>query len=354
MNKFVLLAVVLWLMGGSIPAAMALEVQGLYEAEVRVVGQGAADRREGARAALSEVLVKVTGDGAAPTGAALAPLVSQAEQIMQQFQYRSLPGRSRRAGAETAGQLLWVRFDKRVIDRRLYEAGLPVWGRNRPATVVWLAVEERGRRLMVGGDQRRDLQAVVMNEGQRRGLPIIVPLWDLQDQAALRVVDVWGNFAEPVRKASERYESEAVLLGRVNAVATRWQAHWTLYQGGTGLSWDSAGASPAQAIAAGVSGAADELAQRFAIASAPGVEDVISLAVAGVETLDGYARVTRYLQALDAVSDVQVEQLIGDAVVYRIRVRGHPQALRQTLALGRVLTALPELDDPVWQYRLLR
>src|SRR3569623_1002296 len=116
-------------------AAPALELTDLYSAEVPVADQRAAARTDAARAALAEVLVKVTGDAAAPTHPALQPLLKQAEQLLQSYQYRE-PRRQRGA----------------VVGRELRPRGRQsAYISGRPAGVGRQSVATRG----VAGGRRR-------------------------------------------------------------------------------------------------------------------------------------------------------------------------------------------------------
>src|SRR3569623_2119512 len=186
-------------------AAPALELTDLYSAEVPVADQRAAARTDAARAALAEVLVKVTGAAAAPTHPALQPLLKQAEQLLQSYQYRATPGAS-------AAQSLAASFDREAVKQRIYQAGLPVWGGNRSQLVVLLAAAN--------------------DEALRRGRPVILPQPESQDAPA-RVNDVWAQTLDPVLRASARYRADGVLLARISqAGPDRWRSRWLLRQAG--------------------------------------------------------------------------------------------------------------------------
>ena len=150
-------------------AAPTAEVAGLYEAEVPVTGQNALERVAAIRSALEEVLVKVSGKADVAQLPQLEPLLSQADQWVQRYQYRAAPPGGGPPSPPLA-QLLWMSFDRETINQRLYEAGIPVWGINRPSTLLWLAVDEGGERYLLGGDNRPDLQAMVNTDARRAGV----------------------------------------------------------------------------------------------------------------------------------------------------------------------------------------
>ena len=269
-------------------------------------------------------------------------MLTEAEQWVQRYQYRSIPSSGTATpSTEVPSQLLWESFDRQTINQHLYDAGIPVWGVNRPATLLWLAIENGGDRYLVGGDNSPDIQTSVNDQAHRRGLPLNIPLLDLQDQGALAVADVWGDFSDMIFKASARYQSDAILVGRVYAVAAgQWQSHWTLYHRDSVTSWESGQGSQDAAIAAGIDGATAEFVKRYALKLTPGVGNTVLLSIENINSLADYARVTKYLQSLDPVADAQVEQVEGSNASFLIKVRGQISGLIQTIALGNTLVAV--------------
>ena len=108
--------------------SLALTRAELYQATVPVADRSEASQAAAFEAALKIVLVRVTGRRAAEEDPALAPLVANARRYVQQ--YRAAPDNQ-----------LWVAFDSAAIDRWLTQNDQPIWGRERPSTYVWLAVQ---------------------------------------------------------------------------------------------------------------------------------------------------------------------------------------------------------------------
>lgn len=323
-------------------AARAVEVPGLYEAEVPVTGQSAAERVTASRTALEDVLVKVSGNTEIAQNPQIEPLLTQAEQWVQRYQYRTISSSgSAMTSTEAPTQQLWESFDRKTINQHLYDAGVSVWGVNRPATLLWLAIDNGRDRYLVGGDNSPEIQAMVNDQADRRGLPLNVPLLDLQDQGALAVADVWGDFSDVINKASARYQPDAILVGRVSAVAAgQWQSHWTLYHRGSVTSWDSGPGSQDAAIAAGIAGATADFVKLYALKLTPGVGNTVLLSIENINSLADYARVSQYLNSLDPVADAQVEKVEGSNASFLIKVRGQISGLIQTIALGKTLEAV--------------
>jgi hypothetical protein len=341
--------------------AHAAEVEGLYETEVLVTSQGRDERNVAIRMALDEVLVRVSGDRSTPRLDALQGLYRRSLQLVQQYRYRALPRGEVLSGDQPGGmsQVLWVSFDAAAIDQALRKASVPLWGQVRPATLVWVVVEDGGVRSLMGADTLSQSKQVMQQQAELRGLPLFVPLWDLEDQVALRFTDVWGNFQDAILRASARYATEAVLVGRLyRQTGDIWESRWTLYQGGETAHWSLSSPSQNEVLSAGVDGAADHLGRRFARVFDESQSGRVKVVVKDLRTLEDYARTTQFLQSLDVVTAIQVESVVGETMTFDLQVRGNSEGLAQTIGFGRTLANVPAvinvdgidgLQTPSWE-----
>lgn len=336
-----LLFLALYGLSGAVLAAVRADA--LYEAEVEVSGQGVEQRTEAIRSALTEVLVKVSGDRGAPLVLANAGLLEQATQFVQQFQYRAV-AKPAQAGLPPAPEpRLWVRFDQGAVDKALRQQGLRVWGEVRPATLLWVALEEDGGRYLAGVDAMHETPSVLEARAQRRGLPVLLPLLDLEDQGRLSVADVWGNFRDSILRASARYQPEAVLAARVfRGAGDTWHGRWTLYVGDApGLDWADQAGSREELLSAGIDQVADLVARQFAQVTGDAQVQVLQVSILDVDSLADYAQVGRYLQSLASVVQAEVVSLEPARVTFRLELRGDRRSLEQGVALGRSLVPAP-------------
>ena len=162
-------------------------------------------------------------------------------------------------------QVLWMRFDEGAISKLLHDNQMPVWGRTRPATLLWLVVDDRRKRTLISNDKQAKARLIIEQQAKLRGLPLRLPLYDLTDRANLSVSDIWGNFEEAILRASSRYQTEAVLVGRVYRTSSNnWDGRWTLYTEGRQQSWQTSGESLEVALLPGVSQTTGILAQHYA------------------------------------------------------------------------------------------
>ncbi|MGA7800178.1 MAG: DUF2066 domain-containing protein, partial [Gammaproteobacteria bacterium] len=234
----------------------AAPVEHLFQAEVPVSDQGVGERAGAVRDALTEVLVRLTGERDVAQQPVAADLLKDSDRFVQQYRYRREPPPD--AGAQASALWLWVRFDARGIERAVRRAGLPLWGRERPLTLIWLAVQDGDQRYLVASDADSDLRRTVEREARRRGVPVLFPLLDLEDQARVQFPDVWGGFVDMVTDASKRYHAPDVLIGRLaHNAGGGWSARWTMELDGDEINWVASDASVDTVLAAGVDGAAD-------------------------------------------------------------------------------------------------
>ena len=202
--------------------AIGAEAENLYEAEVLVTGQGSEERVEPLKSALAEVVVKVTGERNAVDDPQLAPMFARADEFVEQYLYQPLPEETLDGLEDSLAPLfthvMQVRFDPKAINRTLREAGLPVWSRVRPLTLAWVAVQEEGRkRYIIGVDTSSEWRKPITDSATRRGIPLLLPALDLEDQQNVSFADVWADFQTNLFDASRRYQADALLVGNSEA-----------------------------------------------------------------------------------------------------------------------------------------
>ena len=145
------------------PVVQAAQVDGLYEAQVPVASQDAAERSKGLREAFRKVIMKASGQSSFYSDQ--ADVLSRARDHVEQFGYRSREQDGKRQ------LLLWARFNPEGVRRAVRDAGLPVWPEERPSTLVWLAIEEGDDRMILAGDSEHVAQKTLNEIARERGLP---------------------------------------------------------------------------------------------------------------------------------------------------------------------------------------
>lgn len=324
------------------------EVAGLYEAEVPVFSQKREEREMAMETAFVQVLERVSGRTAIADLPGMADSLSQSRRFVQQYRYRkvdrqALPGDPKKKYE----QVLWVRFDERAINKLLREQGLPVWSKTRPATLVWLALDVGGRRIIVSNDSDHDVRGVLTSSAQQRGLPLRLPLYDLQDRSALRVSDVWGNFEDAILNASRRYQTKAVLSGRVyQGFGGVWHGRWSLYSGGQRDDWEFRSTELMDVVRPSIDHVAEALSVRFAGVRQEQESNTVLVLVKDIQSLADFNRVFDYLSSLSGVERAQPAAIEANDAVFELLARNGRLGVAQAISLGYVLANEPTEPPP--------
>lgn len=323
---------------------MAKEVEGLYQAQVLVPDQSADSRKQGAQQGLMEVLHKVTGYPVSTELVPVAKAISIADQYLYQFSFERLSEKEAQQKGKVGASWLSMRFEPKSIQRIVLAANLPNWGKNRPTILVWLAVEEGQRKVITdGADDAANV--ALLEAANTRGLPIILPIYDLEDSIKLPMAQIWGLFSDPIQEASRRYGAESVLAGRVfKSKDGEWLGHWRFYFRNQAYDYNLTGQSLNEVVLSGLTASGGVLADAFAIKPSAADKGTITLAIDKVNTVKDYARLTAYLEKLAITKNVTVKRAQGSQLVVSLELRGTFDQFKQTLELDRKL-----LEKPVSQ-----
>ena len=123
-----------------------VELKYLYDVHMPVESRDQNALKDTFKEAFVTVLVRVTGNSNIVAKPEINDLLKNPSRFVQQYRYY-----------EKSDELpptlnLWIHFDGESMERQLIKAGLPVWGKERPAVLIWFAVERQGKRFLVGED----------------------------------------------------------------------------------------------------------------------------------------------------------------------------------------------------------
>jgi hypothetical protein len=340
---FSLLAILLMAQG-----VQAEQVGNLYEAEVPVLGQSAEARADGIKNAFARVLVKVSGDRALLSSPEINSILNRASSYLQQYRYRTLGDGSTPREAGKPDRMLWVRFDQRAVNRLLRESSVPVWGTTRPSVLIWLGDESGASRSLISLESRPELRRLITRTASERGLPVLLPLMDMQDRSNLPVGDLWGGFEADIRRASARYQPDVILVGRLSGRGgSDWRGDWSLYLPDKTNRWSSRGNSRSGLVYEGLQEAADTLALRFAPQQVSEGSNLLRIRIHGLSHLSNYAMVKDYLESLAMIEQLDLLEAGPESVSFLARVQGGRAVLERGIQLGAVLEPVVPLEPEV-------
>lgn len=324
--------------GGLLPnMAFAAPVEGLYQTTVRVNSQNKVDRVDGLARAMSDVIVKVSGSRKAPARAGSG--LQEAGSYVTQYTY------GRRGDATTMA----VTFDERALNTFLESKRIPIWGAERPDTLVWAALQNEQKALgaRTPGAFALQLRRALRVHGKRRGLSVALPALP---GSGVDYSAIWSGQWSTVNKATRRAGAYASLAARIEKVGEGVRIRWRQQSKGEGAkTWETSAASINLAVKQAVDRLADGYARAFTSRpTSSGVAGESRLTIYKVDSFQKYARLMNYLESLSAIRSLQVVSVAGDEVVVDATLNGTESALRRTFRIGDVLSGTKQRDfvDP--------
>lgn len=303
--------------------AQAETVSGLYQVREPVTGQDAEAKAQATQAALDTLVLRLTGDPKAPQNPGLAELRKDPQQIISQFGFEAGPP-----------ETLLVEFDPGSTERALRKAGLALWGSNRPAILGWwLNDSTEGSSLVGDGQASAD---VLRRAAQHRGLPLRLPLGDLEEQLVATAKNLEGTDPAPLQAASGRYAADALLAVHASEADGKWSGIWRLWLGDQREQGKVEGADQAALADAVMLAVSQRLAPRFVVK--PGASGEQLFQVQGMN-LERYAELGRVLEPFAG----RVTEVQGDMMTWK--ASGSAEQLRAQLGLAK-LQELPAETAP--------
>jgi hypothetical protein len=295
-------------------ASQAETVKGLYQVREPVNGQSPEERDQATQRALDTLVLRLTGDPKAPQNPGLAAIRKDPQQIISQYGFDAGPP-----------EVLKVDFDPSSTEQALRRAGLAMWGANRPSILGWWLNDSTEGSSLVGDGQAS--AAPLRRAAQHRGLPLRLPLADLNEQIVATAPNLEAADPAPLQGASERYNADALLAVHAREEGGQWQAKWRLWLGDQKEAGSVQAADQAALADAVMLAVNERLAPRF-VAKA-GASTPQLLEVQGMN-LERYATLGRLLEPFAG----HPQSVDGDRILYR--VNGSADQLRAQLSLAKL------------------
>lgn len=299
-------------------STLAAPVPGLYQVREAVSSHQAAERERVLHQALGTLVLRLTGDPLAVERPELLALREAPEQLVSRYIYD--------------GNTLVVDFDPTTTNLALRQAGLSLWGADRPELLVWWLNETPEGTQLVG--DAADTARVLQSAARHRSLPLRLPLADLTEQMLVTRDVLLSADATELSKLSVRYGMDALLAVSARPAGGRWQGRWQVWMGKDLLQGSVDGASLPELSDAVMLAVHKSLAPRFVVRPETGA--VVHLVV-GHTDLIRYAELERLLEPFQP----RLRKIEGSRLTYRLQASA--EQLRAQLALLR----LSEVSPPV-------
>ncbi|MCU7938453.1 MAG: DUF2066 domain-containing protein [gamma proteobacterium symbiont of Bathyaustriella thionipta] len=334
-----------------IQSGFTADIGQLYEASVKAE----ADKGENEliSEAFGQVIIKVSGRSDVITAPAYNEILKKAENAISQFRYdykstsadkllqNSTTDTKNSAEKSVKEKWFWIRFNPKMINALLAEAQIPVWGKIRPETLIWFSQEVKGKRFLKSQHDAPKTYAILKKQADVRGISLIFPFMDLQDQSSISATDIWGNFNDAILLASKRYQAQSTLTARLfKEPSGLWVSQWNLLILGEVQSWEIRDEKLGRVLASGIDELADKLAQQFTQRDQEGERMGLLVQINNVNSFKGFQELDDYLRNLATVKSLTLVQMEQDRLIYNIHFLGSQTSLIQEIRLGDLLNSV--------------
>ena len=286
--------------------AYAVNVENLYQAQAEITTQDEQERQKLTPKILQKVLSKVVGDSEALADIDISDLLDQSDRFVNQYAYVK-----RYSLGNEAEQSLSLTFNEQSLNDSLRAINLPVWGKSRPEVLFWLVIRKGSRETVFGTEQMTSpLITVIRQQVDTRGVPLFLPLMDLEDEEQLKFADSSEKLDKnnPFTLASSRYEPKVILLGVVSEHEGKTLVTWQWLVDKQHHQFKTEG-ELSEALQSGINEFANKLAEQFIDVDKKYVKQEYQLYISQVDDYKDYFYVTSYLSNLKYVSKVNVRTL---------------------------------------------
>ena len=234
-----------------------------------------------------------------------------------------------------------------MIERLLRKHNFPVWGRERPSSLLVINSQADGVVQIVTGDSAPEIVELLDAAALNMGVPTLIPLMDLEDIGLVDVSDVTSRHFKVINNMASRYEPDAVVVGEIVELdSDNWQGAWEVRFVDQIFKWRHKAATPRAVIDQLIAHLASVLALEYALEDHQSNEQELQLKVSSMQGINHLISVQKYLASLNVVESVQVTLISNEEVTFYLKLRNSAEDLQRLIDIGNVLEQqdLPQVN----------
>ena len=202
----------------------AVEVKSLFATEVIARSQSREDRNSALREALVIVFNRVGAGKEMMLDPGVREALNNAASYVNQYQYVLTADGS----GVNSPRKMRVSFDEAAVIELMRSRGLAAWSKIRDDVLVWLVIKQHDKQTLLDVEQDAKINKALQFAAQLKGIPVLLPLMDLEERRLVSVGDIGGANREKLLTASQRYDMAAILSGKIVKQRSCWRSEWTL------------------------------------------------------------------------------------------------------------------------------
>ena len=322
-------------------AASAVQVKGLYSAEIVVADKTGKERKRVEREGLDTVLVKVSGDSNTIARTRSELRQANVASYVSEFSYRS-EATDDGIGRQTVAV---INYSSSMVDALLTRAGCTIWPADRPELLVWMVVNNKEGSSHVTSESMPHARQLLKQKMAARGQLLLEPLLDLEDHLTLPAKDAWAFKRDSLVAAARRYRVSNWCVLRF------YQTGSGHYRGTVQVEADTHGGLvniSADTLDGLIQKGVDEAVNRVAAGSTftrKHSAEGFTLLLEDINNYKDYQAALTLLGDLEMVRSVRVASAVGNHLDLRLVIDGGSQGLLKLLRRNKHLQPIANLSN---------
>jgi len=209
----------------------------------------------------------------------------------------------------------------------------------------WVSEEMVVRKILNEGEARESISAFHYF-AEQRGVPIKLPLMDLQDQKLVTSSDIWGGFGDSLSKANKRYNLNTWVQGKNYFSQGEWNANWEVHVLGDVKAFKAHSPNLRALQKAVIASIAKVLANEYAVVAGKNTSEIY-ITVSDIRNLDDFSQLKNYLDNLFVVKSVEMRHIKNDQVSFKLSLKEDVEKFKKLLALDKKLFEILNTDNSI-------
>lgn len=320
---------------------MAVEVADLYLVKTPIAEQSKTALWKASLSGFKEVLIRKSGSRDILQSYEVQNAYSRVTSYLQRFKYSNQTDSS-----IEEPYIIELHFEPRLIDSLIQDSKMTVWGINRPVTILWLVVEDENSRSIIRETiEISELQQLITANATRRGVPVILPLMDLEDEMLVSMSDIWGRFPTTIREASKRYDADSIVYGRIRQDGASWVGQFGYVDDSEQQIFDLVEDNKENVISSLTDRLADTLCAKYCIVEQEGKKQEVYLELSDVSSFKQFKLAEAYLNGLSSIRRVELVAIDGQKASFKLTLLGQLESVIEGISLNQKMVAREQKDE---------